>query len=97
MEDLSNEWWLGDDSDCDLCGYSYNQVRFADWQDDGEYVLITNIGCYSGESYTLNEIDKLIEDIKDFELFNPVMEFDIRQTLDKFKEQYPNWKDTFTE
>jgi hypothetical protein len=95
--DLSRTWSLGDDDECEVCGSSYNEVIFNDWEDDGEYTLLTSIGCYSGQSYTIDEVDKLIDDIKHFELFDEIMEQGIRETLDKFKEQYPNWKDVFTE
>jgi len=95
--DYSRTWSLGDDDDCETCGYSYNEVIFNDWEDDGEYSLLTSIGCYHGQSYTIDEVDKLIDDIRHFELFNEIMEQGIRETLDKFKEQYPNWKDVFTE
>lgn len=97
MEDLSRDWSLGDDDDCETCGSSYNQVIFNDWEDNGEYGLHTSIGCYHGQSYTIDQVDELIGDISHFEHFNEGMEQSIRQTLDKFKEQYPNWKKVFTE
>ncbi len=94
--DLSNTWQLDDGDDCETCGFSYNQVIFNAWEDDGEYTLLTSIGRYHGQSYTIDEVDQLIGDISHFEYFSEGMEQSIRQTLDKFKEQYPNWKDVFT-
>ena len=85
MKNLSNTWQLDEGDDCETCGFSFNEVIFNDWEDEGEYTLVTSIGCYHGQSYTIDEVDKLINNISHFELFNPVMEFDIRQTLDKFK------------
>lgn len=88
--DLSMEWSLGDNSDCETCGYSYNQVVFQDWQDNGQYQLYMSVGCYGGESYTLDQLDKLFADIEGFEYYTDDMKNSILFTVKKFKEQYEN-------
>ena len=46
------------------------------------------VGCYGGESYTFDQIDKLILDIKDYEYYNESMKENILSTVQKFKEKY---------
>lgn len=41
--------YLGDDSDCETCGGSYNQLN-VHRNDDGTYDCIESVGCYGGDS-----------------------------------------------
>jgi hypothetical protein len=88
ITDLSREWSLGDNSDCETCGYTYNEVVFQDWKDDGQYQLYMSVGCYGGDTYTLDEIDRLILDIQEYEYYTEGMKKDILSTIKTFKEKY---------
>ena len=83
---IEGEWYLGHDSDCELCGSSNNVVTFEEW-DDGEYQLYMSVGCYGGESYTIDQIDQLIDAIKGYEDFSEEMEADIRNTVSRYIER----------
>ena len=47
--DYNHTWMLGDDWDCDTCGYTWNTLRLEEWDDDLWYVTMS-VGCYGGES-----------------------------------------------
>lgn len=67
---------LGDDYDCDTCGFTYNHAFFyRDWNDEGDWYFGYRAGCYggdsvlSGEENALGRVDEILKDIR----------------------QYPNW------
>lgn len=47
-EDIAGTLMLGDDSRCETCGWSYNQIEW--YLEDDEIRLTATIGCYGGES-----------------------------------------------
>lgn len=51
MEEDEAIWpsWDGGGSDCETCGYNYNQAEF--YIDEDGFNCRLNIGCYSGESF----------------------------------------------
>lgn len=60
---------LGDDYDCDTCGYTWNTARFdPDWDGDGSgtWMFTLSVGCYDGESVSsttpdaLSKLDELL-------------------------------------
>lgn len=44
-------WYLGDDYDCETCGYTWNMLRFEQYDDETNlWVLSMSVGCYDGDS-----------------------------------------------
>ena len=52
--DYNHTWMLGDDSDCDTCGWTWNSLRLEEWDDD-IWQLVMSVGCYGGESVLTND------------------------------------------
>lgn len=45
------EWTLGNDTDCETCGISWNEARFdPDFNGDNHWSFDYNVGCYNGAS-----------------------------------------------
>jgi hypothetical protein len=43
-------WPLGDDLDCDLCGWTYNEVGLEFWDEqENIWQLYIRVGCYEGD------------------------------------------------
>lgn len=85
---IYGNWSLGDDDYCDTCGSSYNEVSFSDWGDGETYSLNTSIGCYSGESYEIDQLEKLFKDIEGFELYSDSMRFSIMNVIGEYLAKY---------
>ena len=49
MEEQYFSWSLGDDYDCETCGYTWNTLRLEEF-DDNLWCLDMSVGCYGGES-----------------------------------------------
>lgn len=49
---------LGDDTDCETCGTSYNEVEA--WLDEDEWVVTLRYGCYGGK--TVRGLPTLVKD-----------------------------------
>ena len=52
--DYDHTWMLGDDYDCETCGFTWNSLRLEDWDDD-LWHLSMSVGCYGGESVFSND------------------------------------------
>ena len=52
--DYDHTWMLGDDYDCETCGFTWNSLRFEEWEDD-LWILQMSVGCYGGESVFSND------------------------------------------
>lgn len=51
-------WSLGDDDDCDTCGWSYNELGLELWDEErGIWQLYMSVGCYGGQSVLSCEDD----------------------------------------
>lgn len=63
-QDEEYSWSLGDDYDCETCGFTYNTLRLQDFG-DGVWVLSMSVGCYGGESAQSNgaAFDEVCESI----------------------------------
>lgn len=64
---------LGDDIDCETCGWSFNEAKFFQWSKDGEWMFQYSVGCYGGDSVTSHEenaMEKLEEIIKHLRTFS---------------------------
>jgi len=81
---IDEEWYLGDDYDCEDCGGTYNRLVFHDLE-NGEYNLYTSIGCYGGKAYIIDEVDQLIEYISSYEYYDETMEHQVRSAIEKYK------------
>jgi len=42
-------WSLGDDSDCESCGWSWNELEFSIEDEYNEWNAQARVGCYGGE------------------------------------------------
>ena len=64
-QERSISWSLGDDSDCDTCGFTWNEATFdPDWHDPNEWEFSYRVGCYGGDSlshYSEDREEKLKE------------------------------------
>lgn len=49
IEEWYEEVYLGDDSDCETCGWTYNQVT-VNRNCDSTYDCFESVGCYGGSS-----------------------------------------------
>ena len=73
--DYNHTWMLGDDYDCDTCGYTYNSLRLEEFDDD-LWCLTMSVGCYGGESTMSNdenfavEANKIIDECLTYEYFS---------------------------
>lgn len=44
-------WPLGDNHDCELCGFTWNEVGLETWdEEEGIWQLYIRVGCYGGDS-----------------------------------------------
>jgi hypothetical protein len=70
----TTSWMLGDDSDCDTCGWSYNEAEFdPHFSDENEWSFHYRVGCYSGDSvswYDDNREEKLAEMFDHLSIFS---------------------------
>lgn len=53
-------WSLGDDYDCETCGYTWNTLRFEELDDD-LWCLSMLVGCYGGDYTMSNDADFLVK------------------------------------
>lgn len=50
-EEDSFTWFLGDDTDCELCGITYNEVGLELWdEEENIWQFYIRVGCYEGDS-----------------------------------------------
>ena len=51
----TKSWLLGNDTDCDTCGMSWNEAEFdPHFHDDNEWELYYRVGCYGGDRVAWN-------------------------------------------
>lgn len=50
MSTLSETILLGDDTDCETCGMSYNRIDYEYDLTDKTHAVYVTLGCYGGES-----------------------------------------------
>lgn len=51
-------WPLGDDYDCETCGFTWNEATLdLDWDEDGTWMFSYQAGCYGGDSVTSRDED----------------------------------------
>ena len=74
-EDYEFSWALGDDYDCETCGYTWNTLRL-EWFDDNLWCFSMSVGCYGGESVMSDDenfvalADNIITDCLRYENFS---------------------------
>jgi hypothetical protein len=66
-------WWLGDDTDCETCGVSWNEAQFMpDAHDDNKWEFMYREGCYGGKGVSYDtenreqELNEIFEQLSDF-------------------------------
>jgi hypothetical protein len=79
---------LGDDSNCETCGWSYNTATLELWDKEEDiWQLSYSVGCYSGEGIMSNEpewntkVEKMINHLLTFEYFGKTEEKELRKKL----------------
>jgi len=87
------EWSLGDDSDCDTCGWSYNTAEFdPDWNDKNAWMFRYSVGCYGGASLSCNDEDReeklsdMFKHLRQYPGWNRRLDVTIRNWIDKCDE-----------
>lgn len=87
-EDFYYNISLGDDYDCETCGYTWNELRFEEWDpDDKTYILQMSVGCYGGASAISSEedftkqVDDIIESAHRYPGFNDELEAELRNLI----------------
>lgn len=67
------EWELGNDTDCETCGMSWNRAQFdPDFSGENEWSFHYSVGCYNGASlywYDEDREEKLKEMFDDLNTF----------------------------
>jgi hypothetical protein len=54
-EMLEFTWPLGDNSDCELCGFTWNEIGLECWdENENIWQLYIRVGCYEGDSVMSN-------------------------------------------
>lgn len=78
-------WYLGDDYDCETCGWTYNEVVFE--EDDGVWILRTSVGCYHGEHTMstdkdfMNRAEEIIQGCLEYSGFDEDNAKDLRNAI----------------
>jgi hypothetical protein len=87
-QEITFTWSLGDDSYCDTCGDSWNEVGLELWDEEqGVWQLWTRIGCTGGEGVMSTDDDweakseDIIKDALSFSDFGKQEEKDLRAKL----------------
>ena len=87
-EDRDLSWRLGDDSDCDTCGGSWNEAQFMpDFHDDNKWEFRYWVGCYGGKSVSYDtekreqELNELFEQLSDFPEWKKEYEATVRNMI----------------
>ena len=84
MNDMS--WSLGDNYDCETCGYTYNTLRLEDFDDD-LWVFTMHVGCYGGESTSSDKVmfkqeaEEIIKECLTYENFSEVDAENVRNAI----------------
>jgi hypothetical protein len=87
-EDRDLSWSLGDDSDCDVCGGSWNEAEFMpDFHDDNKWEFRYGVGCYGGKSVSYDtekreqELNEIFEQLSDFPEWKKEYEATVRNMI----------------
>jgi hypothetical protein len=66
-------WLIGNDSDCDTCGWSYNEAEFdPHFHDENKWQFWYRAGCYGGNSVSFDDdnreqkLNQMFEDLKTY-------------------------------
>lgn len=63
---LSTEIYLGDDSDCETCGSSWNRLEYSFDTAAKLHRVETSTGCYGGESLDSRDPDIIAARVRDY-------------------------------
>ena len=80
MEDI--EIMLGDDDDCETCGYSFNRAELRIDDEEVEWLLMFATGCYGGESVGAPHFERAFTMLDWYEKSYPVDLNEIRGALE---------------
>ena len=67
------EWYLGDDDDCELCGWSMNSLHLEIDNFHKDWRIWTSVGCYGGEELSFGDdatAEQMLDDLMEFELMD---------------------------
>lgn len=81
-------WGLGDDYDCETCGFTWNEATLdLNWDEDGAWMFSYRTGCYGGDSVTSTEegavekLETLLKEVSGYPEWSPDFEKQIRSLL----------------
>jgi hypothetical protein len=88
LQDIDSTWSLGDDSYCDTCGYSWNQIGLELWDEEEDvWQLYIRVGCTGGDAVMSTDDDwgaKSEDIIRDALSFSDFSEKDAKDLRAKF-------------
>jgi hypothetical protein len=91
-EETKFTWSLGDDSYCESCGDSWNEIGLELWdEEDNTWQLYTRVGCYGGDAVLSTDEDweaeseEIIKDALTFSNFSKDDAKDLRERLELIK------------
>lgn len=85
-------WSLGDDYDCETCGYTWNEAELdLDWDGEGQGVWMFGYrtGCYGGNSVTSTQEDAaeklevLLKEVSQYPEWSADIEKKVRTLLNR--------------
>lgn len=85
------EWELGDDYDCELCGWSMNALHLEFDNFHKDWRIWTSVGCYGGEQISFGDnvtAEQMLDDLMEFELMDISIKADI---LNKIARKEIEW------
>lgn len=81
-------WALGDDYDCETCGFTYNEADLdLDWDESGVWMFSYRAGCYGGESVmgsdpqAAQRLEAILIDLRAFSEWTKEHEHKVRSLL----------------
>lgn len=91
---LELTWPLGDNIDCELCGFTWNEVGLECWdEEENIWQLYIRVGCYEGDSVMSDspewdaKSNKIIEEALMYSGFNEAEANHLRNKLEWIKER----------
>lgn len=83
------DWPLGNDSDCDTCGFSWNEAEFdPDWHGPNEWMFSYRVGCYGGDSVSCfdenreEKLDEMFKYLKGYPGWPGRLTFTVRKMIE---------------
>lgn len=88
MTELTTEVSLGDDSDCELCGWSFNELRYAFDLSTGVHTLEISLGCYGGERFSTDDKTDAVAFIRGYVAEYPGADVELVELAEGINERF---------